>query len=83
MGCFGILALSHSLLGIYGVVNQLVNERRRKIGVRLAFGARHREVFACILRSSLFLVAIGVAIGVAMSLALTKLISSVEDTAAA
>jgi putative ABC transport system permease protein len=73
---FGVLAVILAVLGIYGVVTQLVNERRREIGIRMALGARSLDVLADILRSSLLLIAIGLAIGIAMSLVLAKVIAS-------
>lgn len=76
MAFFGGIALILTIIGIYGVVAQSVNERKREIGIRMALGAQGQKVLAIILRSSFSLIAIGLAIGVVLSLALTQLIAS-------
>ena len=76
MGIFAVIALTLAAIGIYGVVNYAVAQRRHEFGIRLALGARPRTVIAMVLRNSLILTAAGTALGGAAALALTRLLSS-------
>ncbi len=53
-----------------------VSQRRREIGIRLALGARQRELKAMFLRYGLMLAGGGVAAGLAAAAALTRLMHS-------
>lgn len=71
LAVFAVLALALASVGIYGVISQVVGERRREIGVRIALGAKPAAVVAWVERQILLLVAAGVVLGVAASLGLT------------
>jgi predicted permease len=58
-GIAGVLALG----GTYGVTSYLVSQRTREIGIRVALGARRRDITATILRGSLIVVIAGVTLG--------------------
>ncbi len=63
LGIASAMALLLGLVGIYGVVSYSVTQRRREIGIRVALGARERQVSGMFLRHALVLAAIGVACG--------------------
>jgi putative ABC transport system permease protein len=72
---FGLLALSLAAVGIYGVLSYAVTERRREMGVRLALGARPRDLLRLVVGQGLTLALIGLVIGMGASFALTRLIA--------
>lgn len=69
VGGFAALAFFLGLCGILAVLGQVVESRRREIGVRLALGAEGRRIEAEVLRSSLGQAAWGVALGTVLALA--------------
>lgn len=69
LSVFGVSALVVSTLGLYGVLAQLVVQRRREIGVRVALGAAGRDIVRLVLRQGLTPAAVGIVVGIAVSLA--------------
>ncbi len=61
----GIGGLLLALTGLYSVVSASVSRRRREIGIRVALGARHRRVFAMLMREGMIIAAVGTAVGLA------------------
>ncbi|MET0645648.1 MAG: ABC transporter permease [Pyrinomonadaceae bacterium] len=74
-GVFACVALLLALVGIYGVVSYAVAQRTHEIAVRVALGARTRDVLRLVLGHGLLLALGGIALGAAGALALTRLIS--------
>lgn len=70
IGIFAALAVLLAMIGIYGVLSNLVASRVREIGIRMAIGASPAEIGRLILRQSLMPVALGLAIGLAGTFAL-------------
>jgi len=76
VGVFGIVALLLATTGVFGVMAYSVSRRTREIGVRVALGARSRDVLNMILGQGMRTIIIGVAIGLAGSLLLTRSLQS-------
>ncbi|HEY6852105.1 MAG TPA: ABC transporter permease [Terracidiphilus sp.] len=72
---FAGIALSLSLLGIYGVMAYSVSERTSEIAIRMALGATRQSVLLKTLRHAFSLTVLGGTIGLAASLGLTRLLS--------
>ncbi len=73
MGVFGLVGLLLAGVGIYAIMAYAVRQRTHEIGVRLALGARPREVLATTLGRGLRLTAIGLVVGLAGAYALGSL----------
>jgi putative ABC transport system permease protein len=76
LGLFAGLALLIAAAGIGGIMALAVSQRVREIGIRIALGARPRDILRMILGHGLVLTLLGVAIGAAGALALTGLAKS-------
>jgi len=63
LGAFAALALLLAVIGLYGVLAQLVAQRTQEIGVRMALGARTTDVLGAMMREGMLLVMAGIALG--------------------
>jgi predicted permease len=77
LGLFGAMGLILGALGIYGVLSYIVTQRTREIGVRVALGAKSRDVLTMFVGRGLRLAAVGVAVGLIAAVLLTRLMQSV------
>jgi len=73
---FAALAVVLAAIGIYGVVSYAVGQRSREVGLRMALGARRREVVGLVIRQSMAPVFIGSGLGVIGALVLTRFMSA-------
>ncbi|MGC2661034.1 MAG: ABC transporter permease [Bryobacteraceae bacterium] len=77
MGLFAALALGLAFLGIYGVIAYSVAQRTREIGIRVALGAKKKDVLVLILREGGSLILIGCTVGTLVALLLPKLVREI------
>jgi putative ABC transport system permease protein len=76
LSAFAGLALVLAAVGLYGVMSYLVTQRTREIGIRIALGARSRDVFRSVVGNALILALIGVGFGLAGAVAVTRVMST-------
>jgi predicted permease len=76
LGTFAGIALLLALVGIYGVISYSVSQRTREIGIRMALGARPRDILKSVVGQGAALSMAGIAVGVVASFFLTRFMSS-------
>lgn len=76
LGSFGLLAMILAAIGIYGLMAYSVAQRTQEIGIRMALGARARDVWTMMLRQGLIIVAADIACGLLGAIALSKIVAS-------
>jgi predicted permease len=67
LGVLAGLALLLSAIGVYGLIANLVVQRTREIGIRLALGSSIRQAMLEIGRSGMFATVLGLVVGLAAS----------------
>jgi len=73
---FALIALLLAAIGLFGVLSQLVVQRMREFGIRMALGAQAGAILRMVLRHALGLVLAGAAIGIMGYLALARFLAS-------
>jgi predicted permease len=76
LSIFAALALILAAVGVYGVMAYSVTLRTRDMGIRMALGARPRDIFKQVLGQALLLTLIGLAIGLVLGVVSTRVMSS-------
>ena len=65
LSVFGAITLLLATVGLYGVIAQVVGERRHEIGIRMALGARPVQILSQFMRQGLRSGAVGLIFGLA------------------
>jgi ABC-type antimicrobial peptide transport system permease subunit len=73
---FSLVALMLACIGLYGVMSNAVTRRRNEIGIRMALGAKTRDVVRLVMREVLLLVGMGASIGLLAAFATMRLVSN-------
>jgi putative ABC transport system permease protein len=76
IGSFAGLALTLTLVGLYGTLAYLVSQRQREFGIRLAMGATRGGIRRMVFRQGLVLIACGVPAGIILSLFTSRVASA-------
>ena len=76
VGTFGMLALTLATVGIYGVIAYTTRQRAHEIGIRVALGAKRRDILRLVLGQGLRMTLAGLAFGLLISLILTPFLRS-------
>jgi predicted permease len=69
---FGISALILAALGLYGLVSQGIEQRRRELGIRLALGAHPARLLRRAMAPPLLLTTMGLGVGLAVTFAVAE-----------
>jgi putative ABC transport system permease protein len=73
---FGTLAILLAMVGVYGVMSWVVGQRTTEFGIRMALGARARDVVAMLMTQSLKPIAIGIVLGVLGGFGLSRALNA-------
>ena len=72
LSIFGLLALSLTAVGVYGVMAYAVSQRTRELGIRISIGASRSDVLKLILGQGLTLSVVGLIGGLVTALVVTR-----------
>src|SRR5204863_8452443 len=70
LGLIGVLTLVVGGIGVSNIMNVVVEERTREIGIKMALGAKQGWILTQFLMETLLVTAVGGAIGFAISIAI-------------
>lgn len=76
LSIFGLLALSLTAIGLYGVIAYSVSQRTRELGIRISVGAERRDIYRLILGQGLKLSIVGLLGGLVAALTVTQLMAN-------
>ncbi len=75
MTAFAGFALVLAAIGLFGVIAYTVSERTREIGIRIALGAKPREIFRLVVGQGMMLALIGLLVGLPLALGMGRAVS--------
>ena len=75
VGSFAGFALLLAVIGLYGVLSQLVTQRTNEIGLRMALGADAGSILTMIAGEGILLVSLGIGLGATLALFLSRFLA--------
>jgi predicted permease len=75
LGVLGLLGAMLAVTGIFGMASYTVSKRLRELGIRMALGARRKQVLRTALGRSFVLLSVGSVAGLVLGLLATKVLS--------
>ena len=75
LGVLGLLGATLAVTGIFGMASYTVSKRLRELGIRIALGARRKEVLRAALGRAFVLLSVGSAAGLVLGILATKVLS--------
>ena len=75
LGVLGLLGAMLAVTGIFGMASYTVSKRLRELGIRMALGARRKQVLRTALGRSFVLLSVGSIAGLVLGLLATKVLS--------
>ena len=82
LGVLGLLGAMLAVTGIFGMASYTVSKRLRELGIRMALGARRKQVLGAALGRAFVLLSVGSAAGLVLGVLASKLLSSIVYQAA-
>ena len=76
LAVFAGVALVLALAGLYGVIADVVSQRSREIGVRVALGASPRQVTGLVIRQGMLPAVLGIGVGLAAAFGMSRVLQS-------
>jgi predicted permease len=76
VGGFAGLAVLLASIGIYGLLDYMVGQRSREIGIRMALGARRDDILRMFLRKGVALAGVGIVAGLVFSASTASMMAS-------
>jgi ABC-type antimicrobial peptide transport system permease subunit len=76
VGGFAGLAVLLASIGIYGLLAYIVGQRSREIGIRMALGARRKDILSMFLRKGVALAGVGIVAGLVFAASTTFMMAS-------
>jgi putative ABC transport system permease protein len=76
LSVFGLLTLLFTAIGIGGVMAQMVEQRRREMGIRIALGAEAARIRNLVFKRAMALTCVGIILGIAGAIVVARLLKS-------
>jgi predicted permease len=76
LAAFALVALTLTMVGIYGVTAEIVSRQTRQFGIRMALGATPADVLRLVLSRGIAFITTGLVLGTVAALSLTRLLAS-------